>query len=200
MTRSTGKRRFHFKNTTPSDPAILPLAQWPTPNHSFHHSFYQWLKAGGYSSSALGTYSVAARLAMGFLNKLYWMINPEADLERVCRYIEGRSFSESTKLEYKKGLRKLAEYLRLRQNKAARPLLIHWEHYLNGLPEWLCQHIRDFVAHKNKGWRPEDRHRYTLNTLGPLSQLLRRITKLVELNSIRDLTPQVWFDYVDSGL
>jgi site-specific recombinase XerD len=200
MTHTTGKRRHHFKNTIPTDPAIIPLAQWSTPNRSFHHSFYQWLKSGGYSPSALNTYSVAARLAMGYLNKLYWMIDPDADIELVHRYIEGRSISESTKLEYKKGLRKLVEYLRLRQNKAARLPGIHWEHYLNSLPDWMSDHVRDFIAHKQKGWRPEDRHRCTLGALSPLCQALRWIANATRLNSVGDITPQVWYDYVDACL
>ena len=200
MTRSTGQRRHHFKNSMPKDPAITPFAAWPIPNRSFHHSFYQWLKSGGYCPTALNTYSVAARLALGYLNKLHWEIDPEADLQRVRGYIEQRYSSLSTRREYHKGLLKLAQYLRLRKNKATHTPIVNWEYYLNGLPGWLCDQVHDFVTRKQKGWRPEDRHRRTLETLSPLCQAMRQMVQFVELNEISDLTPRVWFDYVDMRL
>ncbi len=200
MTPSTGKRPHHFKNTLPTDPSITPFAAWPVPNRSFHHAFYQWLKSGGYGPSALNTYSVAERLALGYLNKLHSSIDPDVDLERVRRYIEERYSSFHTRLEYKKGLLKLDEYLRLRQNKAAQPSIIHWDHYLNDLPDWLCEHIRVFVAHKQQGWRPADRHSSAIGTLSTLSQILHGMVSAAQLQCAADITPQVWFDYLDSLL
>jgi site-specific recombinase XerD len=200
MTRSTGKRKHHFKNTLPKDSTITPFAEWKTPNRSFHHAFYHWLKSGGYSSSALSTYSVAARLALGYLNKLHWKIDPEADFELVRRYIEKHYTSLSTRDEYNKGLRKLAEYMNFRQNKAARPKNIHWEYYLKGLPEWLCEHVHDFIAHKQKRWRVEDRHRCTMETLSPLCQILRWMAQSIMLKDIDEITPQLWFEYMDERI
>jgi integrase/recombinase XerD len=200
VTRSTGRRRHHFKSVIPSDPAVTPLAAWPTPNRSFHHSFYYWLKAGGYAETTLNLYSVAARLALGYLNKMHWTIDPDADIELVRDYIKGHYASVSTRTEYDKGLLKLVEYLRLRQNKAERLPVIHWEHYLNGLPGWLCEHVREFIAHKQKSWRAEDRHRYTLSKLSPLCQMLRWMAKRIPLNAIGDITPQLWFDYLDARM
>jgi len=200
MTLSTGQRRHHFKKTLPSDPAITPFAAWPLPNRSFQRSFYLWLKAGGYSPSSLNTYSVAARLALGYLNKLHWTIEPEADLERVRQYLQTRYPSAATCRVYDKGLHKLAEYLRLRQNKAARLPAIRWKYYLNGLPNWLCDHVREFVAHKQKGWRPEERHRGTLGLLSPLCQTLRWMASAASLSAIGDITPQLWFDFLDAQM
>lgn len=200
MTRSTGQRCHHFKNSTPKDPAITPYAEWPIPNCSFHHSFYRWLKSGGYTGSALSTYSVAARLALGYLNKLHWTIDPEADLERVRRYMEQHYASSSTCREYNKGLRKLAEYLYLRQNKAARPKIIHWEHYLNGLPDWLCEQVREYLARRQKSWRIEDRYRCSLQTLSPLCGILRWMAQSIPLKRIEEITPQLWFEYLDARM
>jgi len=135
MTLSTGQRRHHFKNTTPTDLAITPFASWPLPNRSFHIAFYRWLKAGGYSPSTLNIYSVASRLALGYLNKLYWSIDPEKDLALVVEYLEKRYDRLATRSGYSKGLKKLAEYLCLRKNKASRPRMINWEYYLDGLPD-----------------------------------------------------------------
>jgi integrase/recombinase XerD len=200
MTLSTGQRRHHFKSSTPADPAITPFAQWPTPNHNFHRLFYQWLKSGGYGPSATNTYCVAARLALGYLNKPYWMIDPEADLERVREHIAQYYASSSTRRDYNKGLLKLTEYLRLRQNRPARSRPLNWEHYLNGLPDWLREHVRDFIAHKQKGWNPEDRHRRTMETLSPLCITLRWMTNAAALKGMGDVTPQLWFDFMDTRL
>jgi hypothetical protein len=57
--------------------------------------------------AALSTYSVAARLALGYLDKLYWAIDPETDLEQVRHYIAGRYPSFSTRREYEKALRRV---------------------------------------------------------------------------------------------
>jgi len=200
MTISTGQRCHHFKNTIPTDPAITPFAAWPVPNRSFHSAFQVWLKAGGYSPSALNLYTVAARLALGFLNKIYWTIDPETDLEQVRRYIESRYESRSTRIEYSKGLRKLAEYLRLRRDKAARPRPIHWEYHLNGLPDWLCEQVREFVAHKQKSWRVEDRPPRMKKALSEVCLPLRWMAAAIPLRAISDITPQVWFDFVDARL
>jgi hypothetical protein len=97
MTTSTGQRRHHFKNTTPTDPAITPFAEWPAYNRSFHKAFYRWLQAGGYGPSALSTYAVAARLALGYLNKPHWTLKPEQDLDRVRAYLATRYASAATR-------------------------------------------------------------------------------------------------------
>ncbi len=200
MTKSTGQRRHHFKNTLPRDSAITPFADWPIPNHSFHHAFYQWLKSGGYGASTMNIYSVAARLALGYLNKLYWTIDPDVDLEKVRDYISQRNINQSTRLEYCKGLRKLAEYLYLRQNKTTRSRPVNWEHYLDGLPNWLCEHVREFVAHKQKGCRPEDQHRRKGETLSGICITLRWMANHTTLKLIGDITPQLWFDFLDARI
>lgn len=200
MTLSTGQRRHHFKLTTPKDPAITPFAKWSISNRSFHQAFYLWLKAGGYGPSALHQYSVAARLALGYLNEPYAKIDPEADLERVRQYLQGQSLHPSTCIGYQKGLHKLAEYLYFRQNKAARPKVIQWTYYLQSLPDWLCEHVREFVAHKQKSWQPEDRYHHILKTLSPLCLTLRWMQAAAPLRAIHEITPQLWFAYLDAGL
>jgi integrase/recombinase XerD len=200
MTLSTGQRRHTFRNTKPRDPAITPFAFWPFPNRSFHQSFQQWLKSGGYSPSSLNAYSVAARLALGYLNKMYWAIDPNADIEIVQEYIERHYASRSTRQEYGKGLCKLAEFLRLRQDKTDAPRTVNWGYYLNGLPEWLADKVREFIAHLQKGWRPEERYRASIGMLSHLCQVLRWAAKAVPLNSIGDITPQAWFDYLDTRI
>jgi integrase/recombinase XerD len=198
MTLSTGQRRHHFKNTTPTDAALTPFAAWPACNRSFHQAFYHWLKAGGYGPSALSTYSVAARLALGYLNKLHWTINPQMDLERVCRYLETRFDSVATRREYRKGLHKLAEYLRLRQHRAPRTRPVNWDYYLNGLPDWLDDQIRDFVAYKQKSCPFEKRYRRAIETLSHLCITLRWMAGAATLTGIGDITPKLWFDFVDA--
>jgi site-specific recombinase XerD len=198
MTISPRQRRHHFKNTTPTDAAITPFGEWPVFNRSFHIAFYRWMKAGGYGPSSLSTYSVAARLALGYLNKPHWKIKAEADLDRVRQYMEILFDSDSTRREYNKGLLKLAEYLRLRQNKAPRPRMVNWNHHLNGLPAWLADHVREFVAFKQKSYPPENRHRRTVENVSTICTTLRWMAEAATLTGIGDITPTLWFDFVDA--
>jgi site-specific recombinase XerD len=195
-----GQRRHHFKNTTPKDPAITPFAEWPSFNRGFHIAFYRWMKSGGYGPTTLSTYSVASRLALGYLDKPYWTIDPEADLDQVRKYIEIRYDSISTRREYNKGLRKLAEYLRLRQDKAPQPRPVNWDYHLEALPDWLSYHVRDFVACKQKSYRPEERHRRLVENLSHICSTLRWMAQATTLSGIGDITPRLWFDFMDAKL
>lgn len=200
MTKSTGQRRHHFKNHIPQDTAITPFAQWLPCNRSFHQGFYQWLKQGGYGTTALNVYAVASRLALGYLNRPYWQLDPNTDLEKVRVYLQTTSLTLSTQREYGKGLHKLAEYLALRQNRPSRARPVNWQYYLEGLPAWLAQHVRDFVAHKRKGWSPEEQHTRTVKTLSTLCLPLRWMAQATPLTRLDALTPQVWFSYVEARL
>lgn len=88
MTRSTGQRKPHFKNVIPKDPAIQPFAAWMEGNRNFYAAFRGWLREGGYGYSSLNIYGVAARLALGYLNRPYWTLDPETDLDPVRDFIE----------------------------------------------------------------------------------------------------------------
>ncbi len=94
MTRSTGQRRPHFKNVIPKDPAVKAFGDWPEANRRFYADFRAWLRECGYSHSALNTYGSATRLAIGWLDKPYWEIDPDGDLDRVCVYLVQR-FTQS---------------------------------------------------------------------------------------------------------
>ena len=199
MTRSTGKRRHHFKNTAPTDAAITPLAQWPEANQIFLKEFRAWLQASGYGFSALNLYTVAARLAIGYLNKQHWKINVETDMELVQKYILHSQLSLATKQEYLKGLKKLAEYLREGQNKPA-VRRINWEYHLGGLSEELCDHVRNFVAYRQKNWRTQDRFKRALELLSQTCTTLRWVNSIAPLQRILELTPQLWFAYLDAQM
>jgi hypothetical protein len=45
---------------------------------------------------ALNIYGVAVRLALGWLDKAYWLIDPEADLQRVRVYVATHFSSQAT--------------------------------------------------------------------------------------------------------
>ena len=70
MTSKTKKRcstSVRFK-----DPAIKPIGRWSSANRGLYDRFRRWLREGGYGDSALNIYGVAARLALGLLDKAYW--------------------------------------------------------------------------------------------------------------------------------
>jgi integrase/recombinase XerD len=200
MTISTRQRRHHFKNTLPPDPKALPFAEWPVPNRNFYKAFRRWLQKGGYSESSVNLYGVAARTALGYLNKLYWQIDPVEDLVKVRKRIAERGLSSSTQAEYHKGLLKLAEYLRYKLNKPDPPCPINWSYYLKGLPDRLAGYVREFIALKRKGWHPEEKHRRSLDTLGHLASTLRWMAEAAQLTEIDDISPALWFDFLEARL
>jgi hypothetical protein len=98
MPRGKHKRRPHFKDNLPNDPLVKRWSEWLPVNRGFHECFRKWLQDSSYGASALNLYSVTSRQALGFLNKPYWQINPEADLQKVWEHLQTRSISEHTKL------------------------------------------------------------------------------------------------------
>jgi hypothetical protein len=67
-----------------------PMADWPPANRAFFHDFRDWLRAGGYGDSALKLYAIAARLALGLLDKPYREID-SCDMERVWKHVTWRT-------------------------------------------------------------------------------------------------------------
>lgn len=200
MNEKTRQRAFHFKNIIPPDPEAVPFAEWPVPNRNFYKAFRRWLQKGGYSESSVHLYSVAARTALGYLPGLYWQIDPVDDLDKVRKRIAERGLSESTQSEYHKGLLKLAEYLRHKLDKPDPPRPINWGYHLNGVPDWLCDHAKEYLNHRRKEWRPEDKHRRTLDVLGHLAPTLRFMAEKGQINTLEDLDPILWFDYLEMRL
>lgn len=200
MTRSTGKRKHHFKDVKPTDPAVKRLSEWLPANRTLYTRFRDWLRDGGYGDSALHTYGCAARLALGWLDMPYWEIDPQADLDRVRAYIAERYTSESTCREYGKGLQKLAEYLRIRCRRSAPEPEINWDHYLGPLPQWLHADVRAYVAHRRRNWLPEAQHKATISCLSHLTLALRWMAAHAPLPDAEAITPALWFDYVDDSL
>ena len=173
MTRSRGLRPFHTKNTTPKDPAICPYGKWIPANQAFYIQFRRWLMDGGYEFSALNTYSVAARLALGFLNLPYWKIDPEKDLQRVQKHMVEGTLSAATQQDYAKGLEKLAEFLYLRSHHKKPDPKILWETYTRSLSdEWAIQ-MHAYLTLRSRTWSPDLVYRRSLDILRKLSMPLR---------------------------
>lgn len=200
MTRAPRKRQFHFKNRLPTDPAVKPIGDWLPANRGFYADFRHWLQAASYSDSALHIYGAAVRLALGWLDKPYWLIDPQADLQRVREYMTTRLISQATRDSYGKGLVKLAEYLCHRNQRPLPERPIHWDYYLNALPTKLAGDVRAYVTHCQRTWLPEQKRRATLDLLSHLTGSLRWMAAHVALHHCDDLTPQVWFTYVDARL
>jgi integrase len=200
MTRSTGQRKFAHRSIRHKDPAVVPYAQWSSANQGFYNGFLKWLQDAGYSQSTRGLYRAAFRLALGLLDKPYWEIDPRADLDRVREYIAAHYDSPSTRECYLKGIAKLEEYLRERCHRPKPKKPINWGYYLDPLPDWLAEDVRAYIVHTSRSWPPEGKRRATIDFLSHGTLFLRWAARNADLHAIGDLTPNLWFDYVDARL
>lgn len=200
MTRSTGKRAFHFNNVIPKEPEILPFGEWSKANREFYDGFRHWLVDASYSASSLNMYGVAARMAIGYLGKQYSQIDPDADMKRASQFIAQRKLRPHTVECYQKGLLKLAEYLRLSLQISEKPRELHWDYHLGSLSPLLQQDIRDFIEFCQHSWKPERRFERSGDTLFTISRLLRWMVGQFRLTEIEDLTPQLWHAWLDKRL
>ncbi|MEI2698740.1 MAG: site-specific integrase [Microthrixaceae bacterium] len=186
--------------SSPTHPDLYtPIRFWSQANQGLYAAFRDWLTRGGYSPATLNIYSCALRLAVSQLNKPYWFIS-DNDLEQVQEIINERFTSPSTRQDYHKGLRKLGEYLRQRQGKPKPPKPLNWPYYLAGLPDWLAEFVRDYVAHCGRAWPADTHWERTGNLLSPLTRFLRWAVKQKTLTVPSDLTPELWFAYLDERL
>lgn len=199
MTRPTGKRASHFKNTHPADPTLTPFANWLPENRAFYADFRTWLKAGSYSEVTVILYSLPVRLALSWLNKPHNQIDPVTDLEQVRAYLKTRCYP-STCASYHKGLVKLAQYLRRFDHYPALVQPINWDYYLNSLPAWLAEEVKAYLTHCQRTWPPEQRPRASRDMLSRLAISLRWFAAQTPLTEIREITPALWFDFVDARL
>ncbi len=156
-----------------TDPAYKPIRYWLPANQGFYEDFRVWLRRGGYGDSALEIYSTAVRLALSLLDTPYWLIDPQADLDRVRTYLNAHYPSAGTRASYRHGLLKLAAYLRLRCHCPAPEKPVNWPFYLDPLPRWLADDVRAYMTHRGRCWLPEARRRATLDLLSPLTTPLR---------------------------
>lgn len=193
-------RAFIRKPRLPLCPAFKKVSEWAPINRGFYAGFRDWLYESGYGPSSLNLYGVATRLALSLHNKPYWTIDPEADLRSVREFILDYYTSESTVQSYFKGIAKLEQYLRLRCHKPKPEKAIHWPTYVGSLPTWIVEHIQVFFEHRRRTWPVERRYELAHDFLSSLTRPLRGMAALCALNSLTDLTPQVWYAYVDRRL
>jgi hypothetical protein len=199
MTATNHPAHTHFRIYAGA-PVIKPMRFWPPGNQRFYTDFRDWLREGGYSENAITLYSVATRLALGLLDKSYWMIDPDTDLDQVRNYLAEYYPSRATRATYHKGLSKLAQYLRLRTRRPQSPQSINWQTYCPAFPTWLVQDIQAYIAYRQRGWRPEDRHEWGQNEASHLTLFLRWLMKQMTITTLEDITPQWWFEYADTRL
>lgn len=194
------KRAFHFKNIKPADPEVRRFGDWLPENRGFFTDFRQWLKETGYGKVALGLYSVVVRQIIGYLDKPYWTIDPEADLPRGWEHLSQRPITASTLVDCHKGLLKLDEYIRLRCHQPPKPKKINWEYYTGPLPGWLQADIREFLHHCQRNWQTDRQTERFADALSRLTRSLRWITVHFPFDDLLKLTPQAWYAYLDERL
>jgi site-specific recombinase XerD len=187
-------QRFQIKDFLPAH--LASRAGWPQCNRQCYLSFCEWLRLNGCAEDTRRMDAVAAHLTLGILNKPHLEIDLSVDLERIREYI----LRHDIQTQYNNGLVKFGEYLSIRQSRASRSTGIHWEYYLAGVPENFHAQVREYIAHRQKGWRAEDRKRLAIGLISSLGQTLRKLMKSNPLKELRDITPQAWFNTLDEEL
>jgi len=191
MIASKGKRKTHFKFTKPTDPAVKPIGEWLPENRRFYADFCSWLRQGGYSPSARNIYSVATRFALGYLNLPVERIQSN-DIERVRVHLATSTLSPSTLAGYHKGLNKLAEYLEFPRPESN----VNWDGYLKDFPPALAHAIHAYAAHCARSWSTDNYIQLARNLLSRLSTFSRSM----HLTCVAEITPRIWFTYVEAQL
>ncbi len=194
------RRRFHFKSPPLKDLHIQRFKEWSDENKGFYSGFRDWLKENGYGPSALNIYGAATRMAIGYLRKPYWTIDPDVDLERVQEHLAGSHRLPSTQADYRKGLLKLAEYLCLRCHHPKLEKELPWKYTIHSLSLPLQTDIQEYLKHCQRNWKIEHRWERSRDTLYRLGIPLRWMAEHAALHEIRELTPQVWYSYLDMRL
>jgi integrase len=200
MRTKTWQRRPFIRHSGEYDPNLQYFRDWPTGNRGFYAGFYKWLKSSSYSASTLNIYCVGVRQALGFLKKPYWQIDPTADLASAWAYLQSRPTSQSTQEGYRKGLAKFGEYLRLRLKQPKPEKEIDLGYFLDELPGWLADRIKDYFTFSSRSWRPERRIQAGQGLLSRLTRSLRWIFARHPLRAFPELTPDVWYAYLDARL
>jgi|CXWL01.1.fsa_nt_gi site-specific recombinase XerD len=195
------KSPFHFRDRLPDYPEVKRMGEWPEGNREFFYRFLVWLWQGGYQRGTVGSYGAVGRMALGLLNKPHRQLE-EADLERVRHFILTRPVKAARTGAYRNGLDKFAQYLRVSRglpawdtNRCA-VLQVNWAYYLKSLPEWLADDVKVYVAHCRKNWKPSEQHQRSQETASKVTMVLRWMATRATLNSLGDLTPNLWEDYV----
>jgi integrase/recombinase XerD len=187
------------RNRTPNDSAVKPINDWLSANQGLYSRFRSWLKDGGYSDSAVAQYGSGVRTALGWLDRPYWEIDAE-DLERVRVYVTERYAGKETLKVYLRGIAKLEAFLRhccQRPEPSKQP---NWDYHIGPLPGWLAADVRTYVTHCQRNWTDESQYRATCNLLSRLTVPLRWIAERSTLSDIGDLTPDLWYAYLDARL
>jgi len=190
MTRSTGKRRYHIKNTRPTDPNVLPIMEWSQDNRECYLAFRSWLQDAGYSQSTIQTYLVGARYVLGFLEKPYWDIDPEREIEGAWKDCQEGQAGKAKRESYRKGLHAFRQYLYEVQDRPIPPKPIHWPTYLKGLPGDVTTILYTYIEHRRRKWTPDRQHERTITLLSHLTLSMCWIKKNPGLVRINDITPR----------
>ena len=200
MTEIIDTRQLHWTNIRPKDPDLKPIGQWLVMNRGCYADFQTWLREASYSKHSILLYSIGARLVFGLIDKVYWLIDLDADLTQVRAYAAEKIMNSATRETYLKGVTKLEAYLRLRLHRPTPSRQVNWAHYLAGCPTWLGEAVKTYLAHRQRSWRAEEIYRNSVNFLSQLTRSLREMVKNASWTNLADLTPRVWFTYVDERL
>lgn len=181
------------------DARLTPYQQWSTANQGVYAHFRTWLKSTGCGKSTQVIYCAAVHKALAWLNKPYWQIDPETELEPVRAFL-AEHLAPATLPGYANGLRKFAHYLRLRARVPAPPKPLNWNYYLAGVPAWLGAAVQAYLRQCERNWPVDQRAALAMDTASRLTAPLRWLAGQYRLDAPADLTVKRWWAYADARL
>ncbi len=164
-TRRFHGRRFHFKSPPLKDLAIQRFKEWSEENKGFYGGFRNWLKENGYGPSALNIYGAAMRMAIGYLRKPYWTIDPEEDLERVRGHLAKSERTQARRRIIARVCSNLRSIIRLRCHRPKEEKELPWAYTIGSLSPQLQDDMREFLKHCQRNWKFEHRWERSRDTL-----------------------------------
>ena len=191
------EKNSQLTNGLTKDPAIRRFSECPHVNHNFYAEYRCWLKESRYSTPTINIYSVAARQVISFLDKPYWTFDPDEDINQVLSYFQNRPIANSTLKDYQKGVKKFQEYLYLRLRKPVPAKQINWSYFINSFSKTLQEDIRAYLLHRQHNWKPEIRFERSCDVLSQLTYSLRWLHQFAGMVEFSELTPQMWYHYLD---
>lgn len=149
----------------PDCPVPHSTACWPAENVALLERYHAWLEMGGSAPSVINQHRIPmAGHVLGLTLKPHDQLDLEADLNKAMAYIHAKKRSPSWTRNCHHSLTWFRRFLRQERGidsvQQPAPIRIP-DHYFDGLPHWLLDHLQQQLHLYQANWRPARRRELT---------------------------------------